>query len=167
VSASQSDDEILAWHDRSSAIDEWSPGSGSTDSMTVNAKSSPGLLFSGACLVESVEFLAEPPFHHLGACPSFPAPLSQQSLTQCPLCHNYYTSLLWHLHHYVRYTPFRTCLAPSGNVSVLWVDLWVRSSSRTQAIRASEESVGRAALMAVRNVDQEPGSKVSSAVQKS
>ena len=69
VSANQSDAEILAWHEKSSA-NEWLSDLGSTDSRTANAKSSARLLFSVACLVDSVdsvEFLVESPFHHLGA----------------------------------------------------------------------------------------------------
>ena len=67
VSANQSDAEILAQHEKSS---EWLSDSGFMDSRTVNAKSSARLLFSVACLVDSVdsvEFLVESPFYHLGA----------------------------------------------------------------------------------------------------
>ena len=67
VSANQSDAEILARHEKSS---EWLSDSGFTDSRMANAKSSARLLFYVACLVdsvESVEFLVEFPFHHLGA----------------------------------------------------------------------------------------------------
>ena len=67
VSTNQSDVEILAQHKKSS---EWLSNLGFTDSRTANAKSSARLLFSVACLVDSVdsvEFLVESPFHHLGA----------------------------------------------------------------------------------------------------
>ena len=67
VSANQSDAEILAWHKKSS---EWLSDSGFMDSRMANAKLSARLLFCVACLidsVDSVEFLVESPFHHLGA----------------------------------------------------------------------------------------------------